>query len=98
MAEMTKTCPECRVGTMTRRKVTLSYDHDGILLEIQDVPAFVCSHCGKRLISGDVAHQVSELLQQVEATASLQRLSEDVARLRRDVTQVRRANLELAYA
>lgn len=83
---------------MTRQKITLSYEHEGILLEIQEVPALVCSHCGKRLISGDVAHQVSELLRQVEAAVPLRHLSEDVARLRRDVTQVRRANLELVYA
>jgi len=83
---------------MHRQKITLVYEQGSITVQIQDVPAWVCSECGKRLISGKVANQVSELLDRLEEKGMLRQLQEDVTRLQSDISQVRAANLELALA
>ncbi len=42
----------------------------------------VCSNCGKQLVTGDVAHQISDILRLVGKHAALQHLSEDIRQLR----------------
>ena len=95
---MSTSCPECQ-GLMHKQTITLFYnEQEGINVQIQGVPAWVCSECGKRLISGKVANQVSELLGRLEEKGMLRQLQEDVARLQSDISQVRAASLELALA
>lgn len=90
-------CPECH-GNMVETTTTLHYEFGDVSVEISDVPAWVCSNCNKRLIRGDVAHQIVEILRQVEAEAGMEQLRKDVDRLRRRVSQVRSASLQLDYA
>ena len=94
---MSTSCPQCQ-GVMHRQTITLAYEQEGITVQIQDVPAWVCSECDKRLISGEVANQVNELLNRLEEKGGLRQLQDDVARLQSDVSQVRAASLELALA
>ena len=93
-------CPECHKETMQESIITLAYAQDGVTLRINKVPALVCSNCGKQLVIGDVAHQVSDTLrvQQVKGHAALQHLSLDVHQLQEQITQVKSASLELVYA
>ncbi len=91
-------CPECHLDAMRQSVITMTYPQDGITLRIINVPALVCANCGKQLVTGDVAHQISDLLQQVERNAVLQHLSQDIYQLRAQVAQVRSAHVELAYA
>ena len=92
------TCPDCQLGAMQESLVTLVYPQDGITLRISDVPAWVCSNCGKQLVTGDVAHQISSILQHVRRHAALRHLSKDVHQLRAEIAQVKSASLEMAYA
>jgi len=94
---MNKHCPECQ-GLMVRQKTTLIYEQDGVTLHIHNVPAWVCTECGKRLIPGPVAHQIDQLLNQLEEKDRLRQFREDVNLLRKDISQVRSASLELALA
>jgi len=91
-------CPECHMETMEESIITLAYAQDGVTLRINNVPALTCSNCGKQLVTGDVAHQVSDILQQVKGHAALQHLSLDVHQLQEQITQVKSASLELVYA
>ncbi|TEU17270.1 MAG: YgiT-type zinc finger protein [Anaerolineales bacterium] len=95
--KMNGTCPECH-GPMHLEKITVTYERDGVVLLVKEVPAWVCAQCGKRLITGKVATQVSDLLDRLEEQGALDQFRKDVDRLRRTVSQVRAANLELEYA
>ena len=90
-------CPECGLTAM-EEAITLTYPQDGITLRINNVPALMCSNCGKQLVTGNVAHQISNILQQVESHAALQHLSQDIYQLRAQFAQVKSASIELAYA
>jgi YgiT-type zinc finger domain-containing protein len=91
-------CPECGLDTMEQSSISLAYPQDGVILRMINVPALVCSNCGKQLVTGDVAHQISDMLQRVGRHAALQHLSQDIRQLRAQVTQVQSASVELAYA
>lgn len=91
-------CPECHLETMEESAIVLTYVQDGITLRINNVPAWVCSNCGKQLVTGNVAHQVSGILQQLKGHAALQHLSLDVHQLCEQISQVKSASLELVYA
>jgi YgiT-type zinc finger domain-containing protein len=91
-------CPECGLDTMEKSFITLAYPQDGVTLRLINVPALVCSTCGKQLVTGDVAHQISDILQLVGRHAALQHLSQDIRQLRAQVTQVQSASVELVYA
>ncbi len=83
---------------MEKSTVTLAYPQDGVILRMINVPALVCSNCGKQVVTGDVAHQISDILQLVGRHAALQHLSQDIRQLRAQVTQVQSASVELVYA
>ncbi len=83
---------------MNWERITLTYERDGITLQIKDVPAWVCADCGKRLLTGEVATQVDDILNRLEKNLVFERLREDVTRFQHIVSQVRSANLELVYA
>ncbi len=90
-------CPECH-GAITERTITLTYTQGEVVLQIRDVPAWVCAKCGKQVVTGDTANRVSAILQRLEKNVSLQHLSDDVLQLRNAVNQVKSANLEVAFA
>jgi len=66
--KMNGTCPECH-GPMPLEKITVTYERDGVVLLVKEVPAWVCAQCGKRLITGEVATQVSDLLDHLKSRA-----------------------------
>ncbi|MBM4459960.1 MAG: YgiT-type zinc finger protein [Chloroflexi bacterium] len=96
--EFILSCPECGLQTMEESTVTLAYPQEGVILRMVNVPALVCSNCGKQLVTGDVAHQISNILQQVGNHVALQHVSQDIRQLRAQVSQVQSASVELIYA
>ena len=54
-------CPEC--GTpMQLKNITLHFERDGFSVDVNDVPAYVCSRCGTEIIAGATAEQVGRLV------------------------------------
>jgi YgiT-type zinc finger domain-containing protein len=51
---------------MNRERTTLTYERDGVALQVKYVPAWVCAGCGKRLLTGKVATQVEDMLDRLE--------------------------------
>ena len=48
---------------MTLQKITLHFERDGFSADVHGVTAYVCPHCGSRLIPGLIAEQVSETVE-----------------------------------
>jgi len=91
-----KSCPECH-NPMRLEKIVLTYTQDGVQLEIRDVPAWVCSVCGKQLVTGEVASQVSHILDNLKQSGALEEFRADLSRFRQTVSHLRSAHLELVY-
>ena len=66
--EQTHLCPHGH--TMTLQKITLHFERDGFSADVHDVTAYVCPHCGSRLIPGLIAEQVSETVESLFKAAS----------------------------
>jgi len=66
--EQTRPCPNGH--TMILRKITLHFERDGFSIDAHDVTAYVCPHCGSRLIPGLIAEQVSETVESLFKAAS----------------------------
>lgn len=66
--EQTRPCPNGH--TMTLQKITLHFERDGFSADVHDVTAYVCPHCGSRLIPGLIAEQVSEAVESLFKVAS----------------------------
>ena len=60
----TATCPQCR-GRMRAEQIEVKHAHDGLSLKVKAVPAWVCSSCGKRLVTNEVADRINRLLDEV---------------------------------
>ncbi len=65
--EQTRPCPNGH--TMTLQKITLHFERDGFSVDAHGVTAYVCPHCGSRLIPGLIAEQVSETVESLFETA-----------------------------
>ena len=66
--EQTRLCPHGH--TMTLQKITLHFERGGFSADVHDVTAYVCPHCGSRLIPGLIAEQVSETVESLFKAAS----------------------------
>lgn len=49
------TCPVCNTRHDRLSEITLHLERDGIALEVNGVPAYVCPNCGEQLIPGPLA-------------------------------------------
>ncbi len=58
------TCIVCKSGETRPGTETISYERDGAVVVVRDVPAEVCAQCGEAYITGTVA---DELDKQVDA-------------------------------
>lgn len=61
----TATCPQCR-GVMVEDQIELTHSHQGTSVKIRNVPAWVCTDCGKRLVTGEIADRINKLLDEIE--------------------------------
>jgi len=50
---------------MREEQIEVKHAHDGLSLKVKAVPAWVCSSCGKRLVTNDVADRINRLLDEV---------------------------------
>lgn len=51
-------CPECQ-GPMALGRTTLHFERGAFYADVENVSAYLCSHCGSRSIPGPIAAQVS---------------------------------------
>jgi len=65
---------------MNWERITLTYERDGVALQIKYVPAWVCADCGKRLLTGEVVTQVDDVLNRLEKNLVFEHLKEGVVR------------------
>lgn len=61
----TATCPQCR-GVMVEDHIELTHSHQGTSIKIRNVPAWVCTDCSKRLVTGEIADRINKLLDEIE--------------------------------
>jgi YgiT-type zinc finger domain-containing protein len=48
-------CVVCKSGETSHGTQTITYERDGAVIVVQDVPAEVCSQCGAGYITGTTA-------------------------------------------
>ena len=64
----TKTCPECR-KKMELKRTTLHFERGKFYADIENVSAFICTNCGTRSISPNVAKSVTETVEHLFKSA-----------------------------
>lgn len=57
-------CPECR-GIIKSGQTELTYELEKIHISIKNVPASVCSKCGRSYINGHTAEDVNRLVNRI---------------------------------
>jgi len=57
-------CPECR-GIINKGETELNYESEKISVTVKNVPASVCSKCGRSFIDGHIAEDVNRLVNRV---------------------------------
>jgi YgiT-type zinc finger domain-containing protein len=60
----TKKCPECR-GIISAGHTELNYKLERISVTVKNVPASVCSNCGRAFINGHIAEDVNRMVNRV---------------------------------
>jgi len=74
MNERPRICSECRTR-MEFKKITIEYERNGIRVQVSEVPAMVCPHCGTRSFPPGVTDRiivaVNEMLAAAERTRQL---------------------------
>jgi YgiT-type zinc finger domain-containing protein len=62
---MSITCPVCQEGTTRPGTTSYTFERDGRVLVVNEVPADVCSHCGEAWLADLVAGHVLSLAAEV---------------------------------
>ncbi|MBI4668815.1 MAG: YgiT-type zinc finger protein [Elusimicrobia bacterium] len=63
-AKKAKPCPECK-QPMAFGHTTLHFERKGFYADVENVSAYLCSHCGTRSIPGPIASKISEMLEEL---------------------------------
>ena len=57
-------CPECR-GVIEPGQTEINYELEKISVTVKNVPANVCTQCGRAFIGGHIAEDVNRLVNRV---------------------------------
>jgi len=55
------TCAICKRGTLQSGQTLVSFERDGAVIVIREVPALICTTCGEEYIERDVMRSLSEV-------------------------------------
>lgn len=59
-------CDFCEIGILESKRVREVYRKNSDMVIIDDVPAFVCNHCGERYYLSEVSKKMREIAENQE--------------------------------
>lgn len=58
-------CKACRNGKLLKREVSQDFEHEGLEVKIEGIPALVCNTCGQIYFSPGIGDKISAAANQL---------------------------------
>ena len=70
-------CPRCQIGRCSLKSATYTRLHNGMIVSVPDMPAYLCDVCGYQEFDGGAMSDLIAMLEEKERTASTPKHSGD---------------------
>lgn len=64
-------CAICREGQTAEDHITATFDRNGVIIVVKDVPAQVCQNCGEEYIDDNISAQLLKQAEDAEKSGTL---------------------------
>ncbi|MBR1368493.1 zinc finger protein [Methanocalculus chunghsingensis] len=58
-------CVVCRSGERQHGTTTITFEREGVLLVVKEVPAEICMNCGEDYVDASITHEIMLLAEQM---------------------------------
>ena len=64
-------CVVCRSGERQHGTTTITFEREGVLLVVKEVPAEICMNCGEEYVDASITHEIMLLAERIAKNGTL---------------------------